>query len=92
MNWLKSFNKSEENKLRSFNTYYSHDVLGETKQFNFEKANKQAMFQGHSVPNSISYKELIINTVDIRTVKNLSDLCRGYKKLLVYIGSLLNSF
>ena len=24
MNLLKSFNKSEENKLRSLNTYYSH--------------------------------------------------------------------
>ena len=28
INWLKSFNKSEENKLRSLNTYYSHNVLG----------------------------------------------------------------
>ena len=28
MNWLKSFKKSEENKLRSLNTYYFLDVLG----------------------------------------------------------------
>ena len=28
INWLKSFNKSEENKLRSLNNYYSHNVLG----------------------------------------------------------------
>ena len=27
-NQLKSFNKSDENKLRSSNTYYSHNVLG----------------------------------------------------------------
>ena len=81
INWLKSFNKSEENKLRSLNTYYSHDVLGKRKYLNLRKANKQAKFQGHSVPNSISYKELaqVINTIDIGTVKNLSDLCSDYK-------------
>ena len=60
INWLKSFNKSEENKLRSLNTYYSHDVLGKRKYLNLRKANKQAKFQGHSVPNSISYKELAL--------------------------------
>ena len=76
INWLKSFNKSEENKLRSLNTYYSHDVLGKRKYLNLRKANKQAKFQGQSVPSSISYKELaqVINTIDIGTVKNLSDL------------------
>ena len=81
INWLKSFNKSEENNLRSVNTYYSHNVLGKRKYLNLRKANKQAKFQGHSVPNSISYKELaqVINTIDIGTVKNLSDLCSDYK-------------
>ena len=59
INWLKSFNKSEENKLRSLNTYYSHNVLGKRKYLNLRKANKQTKFQGHSVPNSISYKELL---------------------------------
>ena len=45
------------------------------------KANKQAKFEGHSVPNSISYKELaqVINSIDIGTVKNLSDVCSDYK-------------
>ena len=81
INWLKSFNKSEENNLRSVNTYYSHNVLGKRKYLNLRKANKQAKFQGHSVPNSISYKELaqLINTIDVGTVKNLSDLCSEYK-------------
>ena len=39
------------------------------------------MFQGHSVPNYISYKELaqIINTIGIGTMKNLSDICSDYK-------------
>ena len=81
INWLKSFNKSEENKLRSLNTYYSHDVLGKRKYLNLRKANKQAKFQGNSVPNYILYKELaqLINTIDIGTVRNLSDLCSDYK-------------
>ena len=41
INWLKSFNKLEENKLRSLNTYYSHYVLGKPKYLNLRKANKQ---------------------------------------------------
>ena len=89
MNWLKSFNKSEENKLRSLNTCYSHNVLGERKYLNLRKGNKQAKFQGHSVPNYISYKELAqaINTIDIATVKNLSDLYSDYKNIpVVYWG------
>ena len=81
INWLKSFNKSEENKLKFLNTYYSHDVLGKLKYLNLRKANKQATFQRHSAPNSISYKELaqLINTIDIGTVKILCDLCSDYK-------------
>ena len=45
------------------------------------KTNKQAQFHGQSVPNYISYKELaqVINTIDIGTMKNLSDLCSDYK-------------
>ena len=45
------------------------------------KTNIQTKFQGHSVPNYISYKELaqVINTIDIGTMKNLSDLCSDYK-------------
>ena len=73
INWLKSFNKSEENNLRCVNTYYSHNVLEKRKYLNLRKANKQAKFQGQSVPSSISYKELaqVINTIDIGTEKSL---------------------
>ena len=94
INWLKSFNKSEENKLRSLNTYYSHDVLGKRKYLNLRKANKQAKFQGHSVPISISYRELaqVINTIDIGIVKNLSDLCSDYKNIPAVYRRLFNSF
>ena len=76
INWLKRFNKWEENNLRFLNTYYSHNVLGKWKYLNLRKANKQVKFQGHSVPNSISYKELaqVINTIDIGTEKSLWSL------------------
>ena len=55
--------------------------MGKRNYLNLRKANKQAKFQGHSTPNSISYKELaqVINTIDIGTVKNLSDLFSDYK-------------
>ena len=45
------------------------------------KTNIQTKFQGHSVPNYISYKELaqVINIIDIGTVKNLSDLSSDCK-------------
>ena len=81
INWLKSFNKSEENNLRSVNTNYSHNVFGKRKYLKLRKANKQAKFLGHSVSSSISYEELaqVINTIDIGIVKNLSDLCSDYK-------------
>ena len=45
MNSLKYFNKSEENKLRSLNIYYYHDVLGKRKYLNLRKTNTQGKFQ-----------------------------------------------
>ena len=64
-------------KLRS----YSYNFGGKQKYLNLRKANKQTKFQGHSVLSYISYKELaqVINTIDIGTMKNLSDLCSDYK-------------
>ena len=55
--------------------------MGKQKYLNSRKANKQAKFQWHSVPNYISYKELaqVINAIDIGTVENLSDLSSDYK-------------
>ena len=91
---------NQENKLRSFKTCYSHDILGKQKYLNLRKANKQAKFQGHSVSNYISYnyisfyKELaqVINSTDIG-LWNISLIFAVITKiLLVYIGSLLNSF
>ena len=64
-------------KLRS----YSYNFGGKQKYLNLRKTNKQTKFQGHSVLNYISYKELaqVTNTIDIGTMKNLSDLCSDYK-------------
>ena len=91
ISYLKSFNKSEENNLRSVNTYYSHNVFGKQKYLKLRKTNKQAKFQGHWVPSSISYKELaqVINTIDIGISLIFVVIT---KILLLYIGHLLNSF
>ena len=81
INWLKSFNKSEENKLKFLNTYYSHDVLGKLKYSNLRKANKQATFQRHSAQ--------LINTIDTGTVKSLCGLCSYYENTPVVYRELV---
>ena len=60
--------------------------MGKQKYLNLRTANKNAKFQGPSVPNYISYKELaqVINTIDIGTLKNPFDLCSDYKNTGVY--------
>ena len=82
---IKIFNKLEKNKLRSLNTYYSHDVLGKSKYLNLRKVNKKPKFQGHSVPNYISYKQSaqVINTIDIGTVKNVPVVYREPAKFIL---------
>ena len=78
--WTQKFYKSAENKLRSLNTYYSHDVLGKRKYLNLRKANKQAKFEGNDIPNFVSYSELAkqINSIDIGELSHLSELCENY--------------
>ena len=65
--WSKRFYNSQENKLRSLNTYHSHDGLEKRKCLNLRKANKQAKFEGNSEPNFLPYAELAleINKIDI---------------------------
>ena len=57
--------------------------FGETNYSNLRKANKQAKFQGYSVLNYVSYKELtqVINTTDIGTAKYHSDHCSDNKSI-----------
>jgi len=64
--WTESYKSSQENKLRSLNVYYSHEVMGKTKYSMVHKANKASVFEGHQLPNYIPYKELaeLINKVD----------------------------
>ena len=65
--WSKRFYNPQENKLRSLNTYHSHDGLEKRKCLNLRKANKQAKFEGNSEPNFLPYGEfaLEINKIDI---------------------------
>ena len=74
--WCKDFSFSKENKLRSLNVYYSHNVMGKRKYINIRKANNRASFEKVKVPNYIPYKELaeMINSVDIGTVHDVNKL------------------
>ena len=42
--WQSEYISSEENMLRSLNTYYSHNVMGKIKYLNIRKANRNAVF------------------------------------------------
>ena len=79
--WSKRFYNSQQNK--TLNTYYSHYVLGKRKYLNLRKANKQAKFDGNSVPNFLPYTELAleINKIDIGKLKNLSRHSSDYEKV-----------
>ena len=74
--WTANYSDSEQNKLRSMNVYYSHDVMGKRKYMSVRKANKSATFEGHQVPNYIPYKKLAdkINQIDIGTVNDVNKL------------------
>jgi len=74
--WTTSYTTSRENKLRSLNMYYSHDVMGKRKFTNVWKENKAATFEGHHVPNYIPYKELAleINSLEIGIVNDANTL------------------
>lgn len=43
--WNKLFYESNENILRSMNTYYSHNVMGKAKYLSIRKANKNAKYK-----------------------------------------------
>ena len=81
--WTSSYTDSNENKLRSMNVYYSHNVMGKRKYMNVRKANRAATFEGHQVPNFIPYKKLAeqINQVDIGTIHDVNTLVSGNTNL-----------
>ena len=78
---IKRFYHSQQNK--TLNTYYSHYVLGKRKYLNLRKANKQAKFEGNSVPNFLPCTELAlgINKMDIGKLENLSSHSSDYEKV-----------
>ena len=74
--WSKDKYNSDENKLRSLNVYYSHNVMGKRKYINLRKANKASSSRKSRIPNYIPYNELstLVNSIDIGTVKDVNDL------------------
>ena len=74
--WSNGFARSEQNKLRSLNVYYCHDVMGKRKYISTRRANTGNLLSGSNIPNYIPYKELssIIRNLDIGTVTNANEL------------------
>ena len=65
--WSKDYYLSKENKLRSLNSYYCHNVLGKRKYLSLRKANKQGTLENSKLPNFVSYNVLSkeIGSIDI---------------------------
>ncbi len=63
--WKSEFKLSEQNTLRSLNTYYSHDVMGKRKYLSICRTNRNT-----GVPNYVPYPLLSkrINEIDIGAV------------------------
>lgn len=74
--WSKDKYNSDENKLRSLNVYYSHNVMGKRKYVNLRKANKASSSRTSRIPNYIPYNELstLVNSINIGTLKDVNDL------------------
>ena len=70
-NWIKEYEKSHMNMLRSLNTFYCHNVMGKQKYLNLRKANKKSSYRNVAAPNFVPYAELakFINNIDIGTLK-----------------------
>ena len=71
--WHNNFYKSDENRVRSLNVYYSHNVMGKQKYKAIRKANRNSLFQRQRVSNYIPYPDLAnyINSLDIGVLRPL---------------------
>ena len=65
--WHNNFYKSNENRVRPSNVYYSHNVMGKRKYKAIRIANRNSLFHHQRVSNYIPYSELSksINSLDI---------------------------
>ena len=72
--WSKDYYLSRENKLRSLNSYYCHNVLGKRKYLSLRQANKQSAFGNSKLPNFVSYKVLSkeIESIDIGKLNKIN--------------------
>ena len=67
ISWHNNFYKSNENRVRCLNVYYSHNIMGKQKFIVIRKANRNSLFQCQIVANYIPYCDLAkyINSLDI---------------------------
>jgi len=71
--YTRNYSTSNENLLRSLNTYYCHNVMGKEKYRNVRKANRKTSKHNHNVPNYVTYSKLSekINEIDIDIIENV---------------------
>ena len=69
--WHNKFYVSDENRIRSLNVYYSHNVMGKQKYRAIRKSNRNSIFQRQRVANYIPYPDLAnyINSIDIGVIR-----------------------
>ena len=74
--WSKDYYLSRENKLRSLNSYYCHNVVGKRKYLSLREANKQPTFGNAKLLNFVSYKVLRkeIESFDIGKLNKINGL------------------
>ena len=70
-NFCSKYYKSDQNKLRSLNIYYSQNVLGKRKYISIRKANKVK-----NIPNFTPYSDLskVIRQIDIGVVSSIKPI------------------
>ena len=81
--WHNHFYISHENKLRSLNVYYSHNVMGKQKYRSIRKANRNSIFQKHKMGNYVPYSDLAkyIAGLDIGEIKHLCPNLVGFQEV-----------
>ena len=87
--WTSNYTESKQNKLRSLNVYYSHDVMGKRKYMNVRKANKSATFEGHQVIQRLAGFYLNRNeerSDNLKVFKNIPKKCPDLFMFILALG------
>ena len=88
--WIKDYEKSHRNMLRSLNTFYCHNVMGKQKYLSLRKANMKSSYHKVVAPNYVPHAELAksINSIDIGPLNCVSpDFAYDLEEEEIYLGN-----